>query len=223
MKEKKNDWTPELIKQCFDSFMGNHMTIEFIEQFKASKTTPEKDWEVLDYLVGGSQIISHTDGISFDNTNQLFEMSDSNIDIHSVRYRDTVFTVGDMTEAGKIESFEQVGERMYIKIVNDPLRQYYHVGNLTKLNPIFTTNGDSEPVFEGENYYTINGNGVYEGVCKLNYSYDHTVTRFKSREKAEEYLIENAEVLSIKELLVIGMYGTEREFIGNVVRKKIGL
>ena len=140
-------------------------------------------------------------------------------DIHSVKYKGETFTVGDCIQLfsddkisignSKLKSFLVYENEMYC---NSEAGYSYHIKNVQKLSAIFVTNGDNEPIFEGNKvYFNLKGEAFIRDMdCDgLTRQYDGT-TYFKSREKALQWLRENAQVLSLKEYTTLPSHEIRR-------------
>lgn len=107
----------------------------------------EKDYEILSYIGKSTKNVLSAKLDPFVN-NKLIEWEDKNLDIHSVKRLSDgeIFTVGDKTDVGIIESiqFDDLKE-LGIK-VSDLCGDwiYYSIGIIEKKQPLFTTEQRSE-------------------------------------------------------------------------------
>ncbi len=176
----------------------------------------EPEWEILSYDEDGTIWSKGEYGYYFTgNGSWGKEGTFKNSPIHSVRYKGEVFTVGDMVRFDdvtfKINSIDKIGDYIYL---NNLLS---YISRCHKVSPVFTTNGDNEPISVGDKYYELYENKIIEHTCGDLYLFFDTESGmsiaiaeameknktkiFKSKEKAEDWLIRNATVLSVKKLM----------------------
>lgn len=223
------EWTDELKKE-FANYLLDECNIAdslgwLLLQFKASKQKP--DWEVL-------SIIGHVSKELRTRKTHTMEDFIKLGDIHSVRYKEEVFTVGGWGEflgaKFQIARFEIDGKDMWVYDKSGGYQAEIH--QLTKLQPIFMT-FDGQPVFDRDDtVYFIqkydsmhrSKNTIHEIKAK-EYSNSTSYTFFKSPQKAEEYLIKNAENLSLAYIYPYGQDGLKPSYdeIVEYQRKKLGL
>lgn len=123
-------------------------------------------------------------------------------DIHSVKRKSDseIFTIGDNTNFGKIQSFN-------IKDSNKLIIEYYRKGDWQYLNsvqkikkPLFISE-DSKEIFEGDEFWFVNKNLNFKPTKSKNYVKNSRVLYFSTKEAAENYILMNKPVLSLKDVI----------------------
>lgn len=161
------------------------------------------------------------------------EDSTANI-IHSVRYKGEVFTVGDWVRYfrsfhGDNKMFDFKIEKIILSggkqlLLSDGVDNTCIIDVAHKLSPIFVTNGDNEPMFDPkETYYFFdikNPHGVFSSAAQ-SYVDDPGLMRFKSKEKAKDWLFEKATVFSLMDY--IQYRNSPYDEVEKVVRERLGL
>ena len=159
----------------------------------------EKDYEILSFITIESELIKYKDLDIDDDLN-----CDKYLKIYSVKRKDgEIFTIGDKTNFGLISK---------IVINNNSLSFYfeqkscgYNLQTLIKWKPLFTTE-DGVDIFKNINkYYTpiyIVDKALNIRHCEKDFSVkpSENVKYFFNKEKAEEYILMNKPVLSLKEI-----------------------
>ena len=164
----------------------------------------EKDYEILVWCNPNSSVMTST-----------IQVSSSWI-IKSVRRLNDgeIFTIGDKIQLCK--NGKEYGQITELYISHEQLRFYCGKlggvlchdidkrNNFTKLivkQKLFITE-DGVDVFENNRYYYINNqNYLLHNTTSIKEVYEKNVKRFSTKEKAEEYIINNKPCLSIKEVL----------------------
>lgn len=187
----------------------------------------EKDYEILSFISTNTTIgekagvirIPKYEGYNVDDYLYNGEsVKNGAYLIHSVKRLSDgeIFTIGDETNSGIIESFKQFENRIIVNFdcTNLPnLPMYLDASGklLTKVKkPLFTTE-DGVDIFESDKFWFVNNikNGLYllnEAVAKQNH-YNSKSTEgifdFSTKEKAEEYILMNKKSLSINDILKV--------------------
>lgn len=130
-------------------------------------------------------------------------------EVHSVKRLsdDEVFTIGDNTNKGVIESFRNYDNVMHCscKVKNEII---YFNGNINKLShskkPLFTTEDDVD-IYEGDKCFGVEIINNYKLTKKLTCIIQPTHPRrhclyFSTKKAAEEYILFNKPCLSIKDV-----------------------
>lgn len=165
----------------------------------------EKDYEILSLIE--DKFIYPCDKYGKDFINQLFNTL--GVSIHSVKRKDgEVFTIGD-----KVSNIYDKD----ITIINkfgfnhDTININGNYARLSEINkskqPLFKTE-DGVDIFEGDKYYYINSNfsdpweiihtkADCPGIIDKN---DLNYKRFSTKEKAEEYILMNKPLLTLKDV-----------------------
>ena len=182
-----------------------HEELQYCNWNEYYQEVVEKDYEILSLIEG--KVIYPCDKYSKDFINQLFNTL--GINIHSVKRNDgEIFTIGDKVigynnSITKIKTIDLVGE-VSLNIGTDK-HEGFSLNSLKKAKqPLFTTE-DGVDIFEGDKYYPVNKTywivNEPENTCKINYeTYHKNTNNFSTKEKAEEYILMNKPVLSLKEI-----------------------
>lgn len=183
------------------------------------KPIVEKNYEILSLIE--DKLIYNCDKYSKDYINQLFNTI--GVNIHSVkRLSDSeIFTIGDMVKCedckGIITCLEIYGNDIYLTGVDKKMPFGYQL--CTPLDcdeipqkikkPLFTTE-DGVDIFEGNTFYYVKFTqynmtvGKPFEIVKCNhptFKYEPQYEKyFSTKEKAEEYVLMNKPVLSLKEI-----------------------
>ncbi len=140
---------------------------------------------------------------------EMFERH--NFSIESVEYKGNVYTVGDkinyIGQILTIKEFSRDKKETTFNVIEHP-GVFYFEEIKGKVEYLFTTNGDNQRVYEGEKVYHVYQEGDrllsnLDGVTWNKNNIQHIMKDavfFKSKEKAEQYQLENAKVLCIKDL-----------------------
>ena len=142
-------------------------------------------------------------------------------EIFKVQYKSETLTVGDETNCGVITGFKVVDNKMRVLWKGSVCHQWADISEVKKIErkPRFVTDGDGEEIFDGDKYHYIWTDNIplkintricdgalYEG----NQEY---TTYFKSKEKAEKYILLNAPRLSVNDVMkVVGQYVFDPSF-----------
>jgi len=180
----------------------------------------EKDYEILSYIGKSTKNVLSAKLDPFVN-NKLIEWEDKNLDIHSVkRVSDgEVFTIGDFVNGRTISSFSINWMKIGFKVHCDDVGKgnindgcFFELQDLkTTKSPLFTTE-DGVDIFESDKIYSIESslNEVDEKIAGI---YKHSNTNhpvehwykddkyFSTKEKAEEYILNNKPCLSLKDII----------------------
>ena len=170
----------------------------------------EKDYEILSLIEG--KFIYPCDKYSKDFINQLFNTL--GINIHSVKRLSDgeVFTIGDKVFNEYVNNYTInkiciVNDKCMVSALydtNNPngSRLHYNLNNLKKAKqPLFTTE-DGVDIFEGEYYYPVEKEFYFLHEKQTNHhcTNEEKFWIFSTKEKAEEYILMNKPVLSLKEI-----------------------
>lgn len=153
---------------------------------------PVREWEILEYLLEHSQLIGHYCAGKIKSVKRL---SDG-----------IVFSVGDITHAGEITSFEIQGQNMIAKGSDFE----WHINQLEKDKlPLFITT-DGKPVYEGDAFWQIySGWGMTQPKLYRANNQDKIqyVQTFSTEQAAQEYITLNKPCLSVSDVTKIaGQY-----------------
>ena len=185
----------------------------------------EKDYEILSYITIESELIKYKDLDINDDLN-----CDKYLKIHSVKRLSDgeVFTIGDkIFPNNKIYKFELKNDILKIwhcdisfstPIIEGPSGQPGNcswiegINNIKKSKqPLFTTE-DGVDIFEGDNLYSIDNmlnikkhllfNARYDDNTLLNNRifFNSDYKHFSTKEKAEEYILYNKPLLTLKDI-----------------------
>ena len=196
----------------------------------------EKDYEILSLIEG--KIIYPCDKYSKDYINQLFNTL--GVNIHSVKRKDgEVFTIGDKTEFGDIIKYFKIDNKSNLLIIGykdceDILEFVKH-----SKQKLFATE-DGVDIFEGDLFYYVkfvqynNTLGKPFEIVRGDYSsfeYEPQYEKyFSTKEKAEEYILLNKPILSLKDIASIypginkshpDKPSSQSERLKNLVKSKI--
>ena len=196
----------------------------------------EKDYEILSLIEG--KIIYPCDKYSKDYINQLFNTL--GVNIHSVKRKDgEVFTIGDKTEFGDIIKYFEIDNKSNLLIIGykdceDILEFVKH-----SKQKLFATE-DGVDIFEGDLFYYVkfvqynNTLGKPFEIVRGDYSsfeYEPQYEKyFSTKEKAEEYILLNKPILSLKDIASIypginkshpDKPSSQSERLKNLVKSKI--
>ena len=178
----------------------------------------EKDYEILSFISRIECIFNKNSKNTFGQNCILYEdlINDKNFKIHSVKRLSDgeIFTIGDLVECeyckGKITSLEIYGNDIYLKGLHNNMRFGYTLCKALDCDeipqkvkqPLFTTE-DGVDIFE-------NNTSIYHVDKSLNIKFikhkdfkviSKNVKYFSTKEKAEEYILMNKPVLSLKDLM----------------------
>ena len=167
----------------------------------------EKDYEILSYS---------------DNNNNIFREKDNqgilhrlDFKIHSVKRLSDfeIFTIGDIVKCedckGKITSLEIYHNDIYLTGIDNKMPFGFTLCNALDCfeipqkakQPLFTTE-DSVDIFKGDKIYFINTtNGRFNiNICLDVELYKTHLLYFSTKEKAEEYILYNKPLLTLKDI-----------------------
>ena len=187
-----------------------HEELQYCNWNEYYQEVVEKDYEILSLIEG--KFIYPCDKYSKDYINQLFNTL--GVSIHSVkRLSDSeIFTIGDMVKCenckGIITCLEIYGNDIYLTGVDKKMPFGYQL--CTPLDcdeipqkikkPLFTTE-DGVDIFENDEVYFVNkiGDVFHTNHLKIK-KYQSHLLYFSTKEAAEEYILMNKPVLSLKEI-----------------------
>lgn len=182
-----------------------------MEDFKQSKTIPKKEYEILSFLHDNGLVIGRPifrdifiyNGYGFNSS----EMLKLNIKIHSVmRNGDmNVFTIGDITNYGRISGFHIEIGLMIVEFEGNSRQCYLNL--LHKVEdkvPVFKT-FDGVDVFYNDTIYLLSiGNWLITHVSCHGKPFEGVVGHFKyfsTKEAAMKYIEENKPLLSVNDVM----------------------
>ena len=132
--------------------------------------------------------------------------------IHSVKRLSDgeVFTIGDdvvVDDDGKLYEIIKLIKltdiiQVYAKTIGREI--YYRLNSISKpkvKTPLFTTE-DGVEIFKGDSYYLVSKDFCI-GFCSFYSKSDLTYKLFSTKEKAEEYILQNKPCLSLNDLLSV--------------------
>lgn len=170
----------------------------------------EKDYEILSIqcIVSnfGNYILTKGSNGKFKNEYKEIEFDPNYYKIHSVRRKSDgeIFTIGDKVigynnSIAKIKTIDLVGE-VSLNIGTDK-HEGFSLKNLKKAKqPIFQTE-DGVDIFEGNTYYKV-VNETFQLLTMENTSKGESLRSkiFSTKEKAEEYILYNKPLLTLKDV-----------------------
>ena len=189
-----------------------HEELQYCNWNEYYQEVVEKDYEILSLIEG--KFIYPCDKYSKDYINQLFNTL--GVSIHSVKRNDgEIFTIGDKVFSEyvnyTINKIGIVNDKCMVSALydtNNPngSRLHYNLNNLKKgKQPLFTTE-DGVDIFDGDIFYSTrkdcSGRIIkYEGnFFEIASTKCKEFVDFSTKEKAEEYILMNKPVLSLKEI-----------------------
>lgn len=185
---------------------------EFVKQFEE-----KKDWEIISYK-------NLYDGIHVGNENCTKYLCD----IHSIKYKDQVFTIGDKTDKGEIGAFVLRENELKVHVLHGALFDISEVKKVER-KPLFVTEDGIDVYVDDE---------VFQVSLVSNYTLSKMIYRetvpipppsyfkyFKSKEKAEEFIELNSPKLSVNEVKeeLHNKYGERNETCNNILKRLISL
>lgn len=224
---------------------------EQFEHYKQYVLKQEKDWEILSFIsnkglgrIHANTVLTKREDNTFTSDNlkgdvihavEIFLLNDSKWDIYSVKRKSDgeIFTVGDeiISEIVKKEYHNIIS----FKISSSNIIQVVCTGNYTtelslckKAKQSLFKSFDGQDIFEGDNFYKvdINAKTITIMICISTYKeLNSDFKYFKSKEKAEEYLINNAKVLSIADCSNIIDYKIKETFVNieKLIKQRLNL
>lgn len=195
------------------------------------EVTEEKEYEITAYQHGCGKIYPVTSDHSFNYNNVYYR-------IYSIKRLSDgeVFTIGDRTENlnnfydgdnkdhGKIHSIRLEDGKITVGILHSG---GFFLNTVIKAKqPLFTTE-DGKKIFKGDQSYFVTTSFYLHGPSTYHGGGEHSGKYFSTREAAEEYIIENKPVLSLKEILsqsIICDWGHDfRTKLHQLVKQKLNL
>jgi len=187
-----------------------------IEESNDWEEVVEKEYEILSVIDTKNRVWSKSE-----ESESVFEKSplcvvlDSfgeNWRIHSVKRLsdDEVFTIGDLTTKGVIHGFEITPSHLSVSVGDQKtlLRTFDKVKQ-----PLFVTE-DGVDIYKNQKYYGLyteswlieeHENGIDYDI-KPEEIFDFSYLTFSTKEKVEEYVLENTPCLSVKDVTSINLY-----------------
>ncbi len=204
-----------------------------LEQFKESKQ-PKPEWEILSYLSS-----THPDRYVIDQTHLNWNHAVvTNMDIHSVKRLSDgeVFTIGDKVMHKNNEVLSDNIKRIILSNENrNDLAPFFIMEHISFRCYIDKISHHKEPLFVTEDGVSIHKDysgrisTVYEDFsfnydCTMEYilseretPHTFTIKYFSSKEAAEEYIIDNKPLCSLKEIRSIGRVGENNLYYKKLV------
>lgn len=149
--------------------------------------------------------------------------------IYSVRREsdDEVFTVGDNIGQGIILNFKIQNNRLLIstsKVKNYWFGFIFDNIQKNKKQPLFTTE-DGVDIYEGDTYYIINPKLNYlltNHIAENGDNFYKTFIKFSTKEKAEEYILENKPCLSLNDIFnTVTWLDNSKKLLKELVKQKL--
>ncbi len=201
---------PELCKEISDAHTSmwfleskNKTMDELWRELVKSNTEPERDWEIVSAIRNGDSAPRPYNSMHESYWEQI------TFKIHSVKRKSDgeIFSVGDKTNYGIIESFSTISASgmnvRFTKPISDSIIlkgcSFMPIETIKKSKPLFTTS-DGVNVFEGDTVYFVNE--YFEIIKHIATKEDSLMitTYFSTLEAAEMYCLKNKPLLSFKEI-----------------------
>lgn len=214
---KPFEWTETLIREFAEWYrktQGNCSAEmwgkDLFEEFKKSKEV-KKDYEIQSFYDNYKNVITWTSGGKFGMLNFHEWVEDClklQYEIHSVkRLSDGVtFSIGDITNFGKIEKFHLYNKEMIAEFEGG--MRSAHFNNLQKVEPkqkLFTCGNFT--IYEGDDVWCVNGGYfvfVKYGITKVIYDdLKYHCQFFKTEKEANDWVVWNKPQLSLSEVMSI--------------------
>ena len=160
----------------------------------------EKDYEILSYITIESGIIKYKDLDINDDLN-----CDKYLKIYSVKRNDgEIFTVNDDVVSktcaipNKILSIELINNKIRLY----PRNSYYNLKDVCKAKQKLFTTEDGVDIFKGDKVYFVNTTNERFNIdiCLETDLYRAHLLYFSTKEKAEEYILYNKPLLTLKDI-----------------------
>jgi len=242
ISEQKKDYKPdpkEVYKRLcniidsWKTWVSTPIPSELLkERDELAEKLGKKEWEILSLTKTKGCIYCPPD----EETKQ--KLFDQGFVIHSVRYKDEVYTVGDKAETEyckgtvfTISGFDIIESKCRVNFKKDTSNLLaIGIDSIKKpKTPIFTTNGDNEPLFYNDFYYFVPSeipNKVFESILKNKvYCPPSDQTTFKDKTKAEDYLIDNYKGLTFNDIIesdIINKPLTALSKLKSIVKERLG-
>lgn len=212
---------------------------------------PKQEWEIisfykpqLNFIIKKHNKIKDVFCENYLNDKSTYDLQyllkADNWNIHSIKFRDEIYTIGDKVNYGKDGIISQFNisndhDRLYVNIDFDSTSGYSNadISVISKIKSIFTSE-DGFDVMEGDTIYTIAD--ICDVIIPVNnltelYFFKKDLKRFKifkEKANAEKYIIMNSRVLSIKEICpLIGQASNatyiDLDSLTNLVKEKLKL
>jgi len=209
-------WTTELVREFIKFGKRQYLISDQdvlglnIDKFIASKQ-PSKDWEIVSFKLQDGTIFDKKEsglyGLLGDGIIPEKDMIEKCHEIYEVRrIRDNlVFKVGDETNWGKVKGFRIVGETNKMVVEYAAIGDWQFLSSVEKVIHkvlLFTTEDGVEIFKHGAAFYVqddfnwniVSHSGIFE---KRPFPY------FSTREKAEQFILDNKPCLSLNDLLFV--------------------
>jgi hypothetical protein len=188
-------------------------TKEEYEAQNKKQDLPEKKWKIREFGAKGKDRFSYDDMVKL------------GIAIHSVTDGEQIIAVGDVTNHGRVRGFTIYrGNLNNIIIDKDGVSMVSNIESLdlkkVEKKPLFVTE-DGVEVYKGDEYFKVREMSEITPVFAFSkiYTDDYIKLTFSSREVAEEYILHNKPVLSLKDCWHVDQ-GTYHH-LKNLVKQRI--
>jgi len=241
MKQFKHKPSGKIAKKEVGAYVVDNYFLPdwLIEKSNDWEEVVEKEYEILSVIDANNEVWRKEKGGNSYFKGSLWVLLESfgqNWRIHSVkRVSDgEVFTIGELVdfddeENHKITSFGDLQTNNFWAFFNDKKQYGSNLSGIKKIKqPLFVTE-DGVEIYKNQKYFGLytgswlieeHENGIDYDINPEDVA-DSSYLTFSSKEKVEEYILENKPCLSIKDLMILNFTSLQLREIREIAKSKI--